>query len=335
MARLTFTRALSNYYNIRFMKIRLLLLLTICIYTLTSQAQDSKGTAIQFVAYWAKGDVYRFKVTKHKQKWKEDVLQKNDSASYMVTFKVLDSTATGYKISWKFDLSYIESQLPKEMHDKYSKYFPKEILYTTSDVGAFIEIQNWQTISDNMQKFAKLYAEDLAKTAGMDSKEFKEQMASIISIYDSQEAIEQVAYPEIQTFHFALGAELDSKEVLSYEDELFNIFGGDPILCDVKLRVIEHDAEESYCVITEERDINPESLKMLTESMVKKFGTEENDMKDTFKEMEFDVKDRNRYEYFYYPGVPNFIETKRDTKINVSDSKGRSVEITRIELIGE
>lgn len=59
------------------------------------------SSKIPFISYWSNGDIYKFKVKKFKEKWKDYKSIRNDSIVITLFFTILDSSSTSYKISWK------------------------------------------------------------------------------------------------------------------------------------------------------------------------------------------------------------------------------------------
>jgi hypothetical protein len=51
------------------------------------------------------------------------------------------------------------------------------------------------------------------------------------------------------------------------------------------------------------------------------------------KNAKFDIKDNNRFEYYYHPGIPVKIETHRESIIDMANEKGKRVDQTIIELL--
>ena len=101
-------------YTIKTTFIALLFAFTLKNYSQNNTEIDS--TKIPFIAYWAKGDSYKFKMKKSIEKTKNDKSIRNDSIVYDAFFTVLDSSATSYKISWKYKCDILYSlNLPEQL----------------------------------------------------------------------------------------------------------------------------------------------------------------------------------------------------------------------------
>jgi len=292
-------------------------------------------TAVPFVAYWNKGETHKYKVTKIKQTWKEGNLEKNDSTAYEAKFEVIDSTETSYTIKWTFENSLIsDNDLPEEVFFELSEYEFTDIIYTTTETGAFVGIENWEEIS----KMAKdVFESVLSAKAGNEkgSKKLKKKLSGFTEIYSSKEGIEQVLYKELQIFHFPFGYEYNVTDTATYTQELTNMLGTEPFIGETRFYFENVDFEKKRCTFIQEMTLQQEQVLKAIEGLFKKMKLKDREFKKAMKSAEFDIKDNNRFEYLYEPGLPLFIETRRKSVINIASEKAEKVDMLRIELIDE
>jgi len=311
----------------------LLTLSLILIGYLTSFSQTDTN-AVPFVSYWAKGDSYDFKVTKIKQQWKGDQLIKNDTNAYTANFLVLDSTETSYKIKWSYEADLMSSyQIPTEMLEKFSDYTGMDVIYTTTELGEFIEIENWEEISEMMNDLFNDLIDVLAKDDPEEKESVRKVLAPIIAIYQSKEGIELMAYKELQFIHFPFGFEFTIGDTIEYEDLLPNMLGGDPIKAPTKLYLDDVDFDDSYCSLVQEMTLDPEDTRQLLLSFFKRLNLEDNKLNEMLENSTIEVTDSNVYNFYYYPGVPEYIETQRTTIIDIDNKKAVRKDILQIELL--
>lgn len=301
-------------------------------------------TKVSFIAYWSKGDSYDFKVTKVKKRWTNDKLTKNDSTQYIANFKVLDSTEKSYTIQWSYKNNLINTykkNLNKIYEDKNAineivkKYDVTKIVYKTDEYGEFLEIINWQEVSDLMSKMLGELEKSIQIRKPDKLKEVEKAMEPLAKIYSSKEGVEQLILYELQFFHFPFGSEYDVNIPFEYEQELPNMVGGEPIKGNAKLSIIEVDFEELYCVLKEEVELNPDDTKRQVIMLLKKMGIEGKKAEDIMKTAIFDITDLNYYQYYYDPGIPHRIYGSRKTLVNMENSKVENFEELEIELIYE
>ncbi|MDO6802968.1 hypothetical protein Q4595_10955 [Wenyingzhuangia sp. 1_MG-2023] len=314
-------------------KILLIALLTFPSIICYSQIDSTK---VAFVSYWSIGDRYDFKITKSSQQWKENKQQKNTKHEYIAHFEVVDSTANSYDIKWSYKNNLKSTyNIPQELLDKFSKYETTEIRYKTSEFGDLLEITNWEEVS----KMAKNLFDDMVLILGKGDETLTNKIKKTIEpfreLYDTKEGIEELAVKELKYYHFPMGVEFDVTEPMYYEEELPNMFGGDPLKGNVKLSFQEVDFEDNFCILKQEMNIDPEDTKELLLQVLKKMNLENDEMDKMFRSAVFEIKDNNTYQYYYNPGVPHKIETIRETIIDINNSKGKRVDAITIELLYE
>ena len=292
------------------------------------------STKVAFVSYWSIGDSYNFKVTKTNQQWKENALVKDTKQEYIANFEVVDSTETSYSIKWSYNNDLGNTyKIPQELLDKFSKYETTEILYKTSELGDLIEITNWEEVSQTMKNMF----DDIINVLGKDNESLtnilKQSLEPLKNIYSTKQGIEELVLKELQYFHFPMGVEFDITEPVLYDEELPNMFGGNPIKGKVKLTFQDVDFEEGFCTIKQEMNLNPEDTKQLLRQVIEKMNLANDKMEEMFKTAVFEIKDNNTYEYYFDPGIPHKIETIRESIIDFDNTKGKRIDTTTIELI--
>ncbi|MBK8703961.1 MAG: hypothetical protein IPN33_10270 [Saprospiraceae bacterium] len=295
---------------------------------------QEESTGVPFVSYWNIGDAYDFKITKIKQKWDKDSLVKNDTTSYIANFSVVDSTHNSYTIKWLFKTNLSELKLPEELTPSLAKYDITEVIYKTSEVGEFLGIENWEAISDMMTGLFSDITTHLSDGKSANEKAFKTAMAPILSVYQSKEGIEQLVFKELQYFHLPFGVEFSTTEPFVYEEKLPNMFGGDPIRADGKIYVENVDFDNNYCTLIQELKLNPSDTKKMVDALLKQMKVMDKDMKQVSKNAKIEISDHNRYEYYYYPGIPINVDINRETIMEVGGNTTKQLEIIQIEFLG-
>ncbi|MGM5470445.1 hypothetical protein ACS386_09215 [Flavobacteriaceae bacterium LMO-SS05] len=309
----------------------LIIILTLNSFLFYSQVDSTK---VAFVSYWSIGDSYDFKVSKINQQWNEDKLVKDQKQEYIANFTVIDSTETSYTVKWSYknDLGNTY-KIPQELLEKFSKYELTEILYKTSEVGDLLEILNWKEISLTMENMFDDIINVLGKNDENLTNTLKKSMEPLKNIYSTKQGIEELVLKELQYFHFPMGVEFDITEPLYYDEELPNMFGGDPIKGKVKITFENVDFEESFCTLKQEMNLNPEDTKELLRQVFVKMNIDSTKMTEMLKTAVFEIKDDNTYEYYFNPGVPHKIKTVRETTSHIDNSQSKRIDTMIIELI--
>jgi hypothetical protein len=158
-------------------------------------------------------------------------------------------------------------------------------------------------------------------------------MKPLFQVYQSKEGIENLAFEELRAFHFPFGAEFDAKVALEYEDELPNVFGGKPIKVDTKITVENYEYEYSYCELRQRMKLNEKDTKRVVLEYLKKAGLSANALNKAMRKAVLRIDDDNRYNYFYYPGIPYQITMKRMVSIDIEGVKTKRNDYMRIEIV--
>ncbi len=79
--------------------------------------------------------------------------------------------------------------------------------------------------------------------------------------------------------------------------------------------------------------LNTEDTKDFLALVLKKMKLGDKKIKKEIKSAQFEINDTNRFEFYFYPGVPNFIETKRETVYRMNNVNSIKTDITKIELL--
>lgn len=301
-----------------------------------AQEKEGEERSVAFVSYWDVGDSYDFKISKIKQRWDGEEMSQDELHEYIATFTVVEETESSYTISWSYpnDL-FAHFSIPEEVRDEFADFESIDILYKTSEVGDFLEILNWEEIGAEM---VSLFDKIIGVAGEKDEKlkaELHKMMEPFKQIYSSQEGIELLVMKEIQYFHFMMGVEFEIDEPIFYQDELPNMFGGKPIKANAKLTFEEVDFENKFCIIKQEMDLDPKDTKAILANVFNKMKLNNKEIKKALKTAVLEIKDRNTYEYFYYPGIPYRIETIRESYFKLKDEEGKRIDKIIIELMYE
>lgn len=291
-------------------------------------------TKVAFVSYWSVGDSYDFKISKISKRWKDGELTKDEQQDYIANFTVIDSTDTSYTIVWRYENDLGNTyNIPEELLDRFSKYKLTEIKYKTSEVGDFIEILNWEEVSETMDSMFDDVIEVLGDKNEQQKNALKAAMAPFKQIYSTKQGIEELVVKELQYFHFPMGTEFDITEPIIYVDEIPNMFGGNPIKANAKIHFTDVDFDESFCVVNQEMDLDPNDTIKMLEQVFTQMNLDDKEMKKALETATFKINDKNTYAYYFYPGIPHRIETNREILVDIKNEKGKRIDKTIIELI--
>ena len=295
-------------------------------------AQENRNS-VSFVSYWSLGDYYEFKVTKSSRQWSGDSLTKNENNSYLASFNVIDSTASGYVVKWVYENDMGSTyDFSEEVKASLAKYDSLEVIYKTTELGAFVEVLNWKEIGEMMGNLFDELKVALAKGDETKLKALDKSFKQLKKAYSSRVGVESVLLKELQYMHYPMGYEFKLQDTLRYEDQIPNVFGGSPIKGDTELHVDSVDFEQSFCVLKQHMKLNKDDAHKFMLQYVKKIYGSGKKVKRMLKSAIYAVEDENVFEFYYNPGVPHKIATRRETTMMVGDVNMRREDDVLIEL---
>jgi hypothetical protein len=320
-------------------KPRLLILLIL----ISGYLQSQTDSTISFIAYWNIGDQYKYELVKEKYREKNGEVVKNDSNTYLIDFKVIDSTKKSYTINWKYN-NYLKDTInvDQELANIIKELEKIEINYDTDELGSFLQIHNWKDIKKTMERLEK-YLIDINPSS--DSINLKRLMKPMEKAYKSEEGIQNLLFDELQYFHWLFGIELNIYDTLEYEDFIPNILGGEPFRTNSVIYFDSIDFENTTCSVIQKSSFNQADfqsfMKTLIDDIISRTSTPKEErekqiaeMKTVLNNAEISIEDLNYYVIDYYYGVPIYIYSERYFEYKYQETRieqKSSVEIILIE----
>ena len=312
---------------------KLALLLALTAFSAGSFCQDDT-TSVSYVAYWSVGDSYDFKVRKTSMQWTGDSLTKDEISEYTANFEVIDSTESSYTVVWTYSNELVNTwDIPEVMLDELSKYEMSEVVYTTTEMGEFTGIENWEELSQMMRSMFNDVFRIIAKESEADFDKLMQAAQPFLEMYSSKEGIEQMVLPELKLLHFPFGAMIPVGDTIRFEDQFPNLLGGDPIRADAKLWFEQVDFAEERSVLVQESKLNPEDTMEFLREILSRMGATGDDLAKVLAEATYTIDTFNRYDFYYYPGVPVMIDFNRHIRIDIGEEKNRRDDTITIELL--
>ena len=311
-----------------------LLLLVVMAAAVNGAFCQTDTTSVSYLAYWSVGDSYDFSVSKTSRQWSGDSLTKEDLSAYTGNFEVIDSTETSYTIMWTFSNELSNTwDIPDELLAELSKYELTEVVYTTTEMGEFTGIENWKELGEMV---SSMFA-DIFRILSEGSQENYDRMMDmarpVTEMYSTTEGVEQLVFPELMLFHFPFGAMITVGDTIQYDDHFPNLLGGEPIRAEARLWFEEVDFEEERSLLVQESKLNPDDTKAFLNQFLARMGMEGEEMEQVLSEAIYKIETFNRYDFYYYPGVPVKIEFNRNISIDIGEQNNRRADTITIELL--
>ncbi|TXF87129.1 hypothetical protein FUA23_18730 [Neolewinella aurantiaca] len=299
---------------------------------------------VEFVAYWEVGDEYRYKVEKHDIRYRGEETTKDDTTRYTALFTVLDSTATSYRISWKFEdyeltgegEELMEAVLANPSEELASALQFEEVIFTTDELGTFQQIENVDEIIRTLDVFIEQATASITKEY-VDQPEVLEKVKQALEVtytaMRTQAYLENTMFVEIAHLLNPMGAAFSPTDTLYYDDRFPNNFGGPEIKAEGRYYFDTLDVQNDYCHLKNYVELDPDDTQRMLKDYFAKIGLDDGKILDVLNDSTYDIWENNDYFYYYYPGIPIYIDQMRVVDFNLAGEKAKAVKRYILEWI--
>jgi hypothetical protein len=287
---------------------------------------------IPFFAYWNKGDSHDFQLPKVKKVWRGDMLARNDSIVQIVNFRVADSTETGFTIHWKV-ISGSPFDFPSPYESILVNHPVKEIIYTTTEDGAYADVLNWQEIAE---QFRAMYHDIMTQFTlhhKINKDSFQLLMRPMLEVFKTKEGVEQFMMAEIKLMHLPLGLTIPIAKPITYKEDLATVFGTAPVVADVRMYIDSLDKATAFCVLVQELQTNSKDTREMLRSLLSKMNIKSSEAEKELKKAVYTIQDNNRFAYYYYPGIPYNVESIRQSNMSITGQSVRTYNKSTLSLL--
>lgn len=309
------------------------LLLPLCLLAQTDSLTttiDSQST-VPFVAYWSVGDVYKFDVKKIDIRYKNEEETKNDTSSYIGVFEVIDSTETSYRIRWTYEnQSPLSGEFSEEVHAAIKDIQVYEVIYSTDELGAFNQIENMKELQAGVEKMVDVLMN--GKTAEIPDSVLA-KLEPIMRNLSKPSFIESLLLPEIQLLHYPYGVEYVERDTVRYEELLPNAFGGEPVRATNMLYIDSLNVAEDYIHLKQLMDLDETDTKQMLTDLFTSLGVKKKEISNIVEEASYKIRNDNDYYFYYYPGIPIYIDYFRELETKIQGENGARIMRTLIEWV--
>ena len=300
------------------------LILSIALLTsLTSLGQiNMKDSTVQTIGYWDKKEKQTYTVSTDKFKLKGTDTTSKENMKYEVEITILDSTAKTYTIEWfykNFSMETTNELMKKIM----SIAQDMKVVIKTDDVGAFVEVVNWQEVRDFIRK-----ATDKTRKEFKDIPKMDAVIKQIEGTYSTKEAIESASISDIQQFYTFHGAKYKLGETLEGKIKVPNLYGSEPFDSDFTLYLDEINTDDNNYIMRATQSVNKEQLTEATFNYLvglsKKMGVPP-PTRDEIKELKNETLTASRIHGSGW--IVYSVQTKTITSDNITNIEERLIEL--------
>jgi len=247
---------------------KLLIFGTILLLTSTLFGQISvKDSTVQVIGYWEKQETQSYDVSYEKFKIKNKDTISREIMKYEVDIKIIDSTENSYTIEWFYKNYSIDTE--NELVRKLTSITNDiSVKIRTDELGAFIEIVNWEEVRDYLTKVTENLKDELK-----DVPNYEKIIANVMSIYSTKESIEANAIKDAMQFYHFHGLKYKLGEELEGKLETVNNYGEKPFETDIRFSLDEINEIDGNSILRSNHVINSKELTDATYNYLKKLGT--------------------------------------------------------------
>ncbi len=315
--------------------LRFFFLLTVFLPLLLTAQTDSlmadTTTYVPFVAYWAKGDTLRYEVEKWDLQFEQDSLTKSDTTRYTAIFVVLDSTETSYLVNWHFEeyqnsaaTQALLNETFREASEQLGSLEFEEIRFSTDEVGSFQQIENLEEI----QAILEVYLEDLRKSAlaatGNDPERHQKTKKALdltFSMLRSRQYIESNMFVELIHLLHPMGSQFPAFDTLTYTENYPNNLGEGYVEGNGIYYFDTLDVANDYAHLKQIVELDEEDTREVLQEYFTRLGLDNEVAKELLETSSYDIVDDNDYFYYYYPGIPVFVDCMRSLNFEINGKK--------------
>ncbi len=222
-----------------------------------------EDSTVQVIGYWNNGETQSYVVSLEKYRIKGDDTTSSEIVTQEVDITVRDSTTTSYTVEWLYKNSSVQTD--NVLVSKLALLSENlKILIMTDEMGAFVEVVNWEEVRDFMRKGIDLIRKDLSDSSMVD-----QVVTQMMTMFSSREAIQSVACKEILQYYSFHGARYKLDEVYSATARAPNIFGGEPFDAEVTVVLDEIDSEDHSCILRLWQEVDSEQATVASYEFVR------------------------------------------------------------------
>ncbi len=285
--------------------------------------------SVAIIAYWEQGDQKKYEYTKRKLEKKDNKKAQNEQTRKLVSFRVNQATEEAYLIEYKTEKVLDDPAADKapgaeQIVQKLMKDFRYE--YQTDDMGGFVELKNWEELSEATNRVVKMLLSLQGGSASQNKKAMKTAM-SMSKQLTTQEGMEAAMRKEIGAFSMYHGYVFPLNVENKYDEEIENLYGGEPFPAYGTFIVTDIDTKNKTVKLASSLSLDAEKSKAILIKTMKKMmksvggslgeSMSENEMDEELKDLRYEMTETSYIIYNYETGWVEESNRLRKTTISM------------------
>lgn len=299
---------------------------------LPSKSYSQDASEVTFITYWNKGDVFNYEIVSGRKKYRDEVMIDSTASEKRYSLQVVDSTKDDYLIEVNYQALNMAEYKSLGIEDTQldallKKYADLKLLFKIDSLGTFLGIQQAEALQQFTGELIDLM---LAGEKYRESSLTPEQKTALRETFSSSQYVIGKTLDNVKMMHQFFGATFQLDTVMYYEDELSNLFGGDPIPADCSIGFYMYDEEENLVQIVQNINVTPENTKEILKLFVEKIRLNNDDVNDSVETLELSIADRNIFWIDADFGV--VVGMMRERTVDTGDGN-KTVDYTEVFLV--
>jgi hypothetical protein len=249
----------------------------------------AKDSSVNCVTYWRLGETRTYSIIHEKSSVNESGNIVPFRFAYLAQVSVIDSTSNSYTIKWKFQLPEEYKMMSPRIVDSLPVFNGMEMIYKVSEMGAFLELLNWEEVRDTY--FRQM---DMSMSKNRDSTAAA-TLAATKKMFSSKQMVEATFIKEIRLFHEPYGYKFTMAGA-SAETQLPNPFGGEPFPAHQIYKLTALDKVKNSFTLVFQLNIDKGNVNKLIDPILKNMNIiKDAEIDKAEKGNSYDLQDYSEY----------------------------------------
>lgn len=303
-----------------------LIIILISIISTGLYSQIFYSDTLTTIAYWQKGESYKYQLDKYRLKQKGANITETNSTSY-ITLYIEEETDSNYLIRYTIDsLKVIGLFEDSPLMNAFTSQISNKLTYLieTDENGTLKEIKNWKELKTNIIELLS----EMELFNSMNQEERKRAKYAIETMTDSKEKIQSMFTREFAILFANYGYVFDTRDTIVYEQQLPNPYGGPPFPQEGVIYFDNSKVDSTNSVILHDKSsIDEEEGKKAIIQVLKQITPDFKEIESEMENVEFKVEDSMTQEFDTNSGaITNAI---MERKVVSNDLKEKNIRIDR------
>lgn len=262
------------------------------------------------------GEIYRWDYQRAMEQESEGKPKKSGASITAVTAKVLESSASGYVLEWRYGKTrLLDSDQAKVLAQKDMQWiwdFAKELRFELQlgPDGQFVQLRNYEQIKPKIDRMIEHMLAMAAQENKSSPDEMKQVGDMVRGMFSGRDRVEALMLKDVRLLLFPFGISLDSNAPLTYQAPLANPFGGENLQADGMISLTSLNRKRGIATVSLDQKLSSDSVTKMITAMTQKMG-EKRPPPEVLAKLKADITDKASYTVNLKSGFASKVEFMR------------------------